>query len=238
MRAEQRREEAHSPKPPRASLTDADISRIRRIIMRWGRKHYKDYPWRHTDEQWQALVAEVLLQRTRADNVVPVYESLIARYPDICALHRANEKTVAKLMYPLGLHWRIPLMVKLLRALADRDGQVPCDLDELVSLPGVSPYAASATLSLHCGHRFPIIDANVVRWICRLVGAEMDGETRRKRWLLALADRLTPSRNWRVFNYGILDFTMEICARRPDCDRCPIGAALCAHGALILNSGR
>jgi A/G-specific adenine glycosylase len=141
-------------------------------------------------------------------------------------------------MYPLGLHWRIPLMVRLLRALADRDGQVPCDLDEMMALPGVGPYAASATLSLHCGRRFPIIDANVVRWICRLVGAAIDGETRRKRWLLELAERLTPARNWRVFNYGIFDFTIEICARRPHCHRCPVRAALCLHGALILDSRR
>ncbi len=221
-----------------SSIPDADIKRIRRTIMRWGREHYKDYPWRHTAVQWQALIAEVLLQRTRADNVVPVYELLIARYADISALHRANEKTVAKLMYPLGLHWRIPLMVKLLRALADRDGQVPCDLDEMVSLPGVGPYAASATLSLHCGRRYPIIDANVVRWICRLIGAEMDGETRRKRWLLELAERLTPARSWRVYNYGILDFTMEICVKRPRCRECPLGSKLCAYGADALGGSQ
>lgn len=79
-----------------------------------------------------------------------------------------------------------------------------------------------------------IIDANVVRWLCRIVGAKRDGETRRKKWLFDLADRITPNRNWKEYNYSVLDFTMQICVAQPKCDNCPIGPKYCVHGRSVL----
>ena len=62
----------------------------------------------------------------------------------------------------------------------------------------------------------------------------MDGETRRKKWLIELAHTVTPSRRVREFNYAALDFTMEICAKKPKCAQCPIGPKVCLHGRQIL----
>ena len=36
--------------------------------------------------------------------------------------------------------------------------------------------------SLHANRRAVLIDSNIVRVLCRLVGAAYNGETRRKRW--------------------------------------------------------
>ncbi len=72
-----------------------------------------------------------------------------------------------------------------------------------------------------------IIDANVVRVICRLVGEPYDGETRRKRWLMDLAERLTPERTFRDYNYALLDLAMVVCLpAAPRCRACPL-AAVC-----------
>ncbi len=56
------------------------------------------------------------------------------------------------------------------------------------------------------------------------------GETRRKKWLIELAD-LTPEYNVKDFNYAALDLTMTVCVPgTPHCDECPIGAGLCVYG--------
>lgn len=167
-------------------------------------------------------MAEVLLQRTRAKNAVPVYLNFIARFPEPPDLEAADLAEIEQIIYPLGLRWRAPLIKKLGESLAARDGQIPGNLEELMSLPAVGSYAAAAWLSFHGRKRAVIIDANVVRLICRLVNRPMDGETRRKKWLIELADLLTPARNWKQYNYAILDFTMQVCTKVPRCPVCPL----------------
>ncbi len=202
---------------------------IRRILIKWGRRNYQNFPWRNADRPWHALLAEVLLQRTRAKNVVPVYLEFIGKFKNPSDLAGAPLDQIEQLIYPLGLKWRAPLMKQLGMELATRGGTVPGNLDELLSLPAVGPYAASAWLSFHGNKRAIIIDTNVVRLICRLIDVPMDGETRRKRWLIQTADLLTPQRAWKQYNYAVLDFTMQICTKVPKCPICPL-LRYCAFG--------
>ena len=88
--------------------------------------------------------------------------------------------------------------------------------------------SAGGIRSFHCGIRDVIIDSNVVRLYGRLFGFEYDGETRRKPWLRELADRITPARIYRDFNYAVIDFTRSICKPRPDCGHCMLNAQ-CAY---------
>lgn len=159
----------------------------------------------------------------------------MSEYSTPSALAAASVEELASLIYPLGLRWRAPLLKQLGAALAALGGTPPDTLAELVALPGVGPYAAAAYLSFHCNKRAVLIDANVVRWLCRMVGKPMDGETRRKAWLIEIADRLTPARNARDYNYAILDFSMQICAAKPLCAQCPLGPKLCVTGRKNLD---
>lgn len=212
------------------------IRKIRRIIVAWGTRNFRPFPWRNPAENWHALLAEVLLQRTRANSVVPVYQQFIFAFTTPSKLGRAPLEKIKKLLYPLGLRWRAPLIKKLGQALHSHGGNPPPSFTELITLPGVGPYAAAAYLGFHTNSRAVIIDANVVRFLCRLIGYHYDGETRRKQWLLDFADRMTPARNVKKYNYAVLDFTMQICTTRPKCEQCPVGPTLCIYGRKILNA--
>ena len=118
--------------------------------------------------------------------------------------------------------------------LTDLGRQVPDNYDELLSLPGVGPYAAGAYLSLHRDIRHIIIDSNVVRLYCRLIGRTYDGETRREEWLRAFAEQVTPSSGFKVYNYAVLDFSRAICTHKPDCNKCPL-TSICATGSTSLD---
>ena len=223
------------PPSPSGILSDDDVRQIRRRIRRWGRRHFQVYPWRSTENAYAGLIAEVLLQRTRASAVPAVYESFLSRFPSAEHLARATEEEIAEVMYPLGLNWRVPLVAALGKRLAELE-EIPRDYNELCALPGIGPYTAAAWLSFHGGGRGVLIDSNVVRWICRLIGkADCDGETRRKKWLRDMAERLTPRRGVKAFNYALLDFTMMVCVPgEPRCEACPLGASLCAIGNVRL----
>lgn len=215
-------------------ISDKDISRIRRIILTWGKANHKHYPWRKAKKRWYGLIAEVLLQRTRAAAAVSVYEQFINRFPEPVDLASASLHEIETIIYPLGLRWRAPLLKQLGSELDKLGGEPPSSIEQLLKLPGVGPYAAAAWLSFHGGGRGVIIDANVVRWICRLFDRTCDAETRRKKWLIQLADKLTPELGSGEYNYAVLDFTMEICTNRPKCEICPIGPQFCAYGRKAL----
>ena len=168
----------------------------------------------------------MLLQRTRADQVVPVHRTFAQRYPTPEALAKESQSGLLSVISPLGLRWRAPLMIRMAGIVADR-GRPPERLEELTALPGVGPYAASAYLSLHRGIRAPIVDANVVRLYGRVFGFPTGPETRRKKWLLRLADEMTPRRSFRQFNYALLDLAMKVCVSRPKCEECPLSQGPC-----------
>lgn len=214
-------------------LDEAAIRTIRRRLLSWGRRNYRPFPWRSAPAGYLGLIAEIMLQRTRASNVVPVYERFAERYPTPIDLALAGQKELEEVIRPLGLLWRAPLMKALGEALA-QTGRVPRTLDGLTALPGVGPYAAAAYLSFHVGGRGVLIDSNVVRWLARLTGRPFDPETRRKRWLRDLAERMTPARNVRDFNYAVLDFTMTVCTPGvPRCAVCPLNTGICETGLLL-----
>ena len=203
--------------------------RISRAVTRWGRSNFADYPWRHTENGWLALVAELMLQRTRAASVAPVWQEFADKYPtpEDCASAPPGEPE--ELIERLGLAWRAPLLRSLAQVLSE-PGAPPDGHAALQGLPGVGDYAAAAYRSLHAGRRAVIVDANVVRWICRMTGDDWDGETRRKRWLRELSAELTPRTTFRDYNYGVLDLTMTVCGRNPKCKECPV-VTMCKTGS-------
>ncbi len=201
----------------------AHRSAIARQLRRWGRRNVRTYPWRGQVPLWQALIAEVMLQRTHAQQVVPTFDQFRQRYRSPAALAEASDEELAELMKPLGLRWRARLLHGLAQEIARLDGVLPLDQPSLEALPGVGPYSAAATLSLHANRRAVLIDSNIVRVLSRLVGVAYGGETRRKRWFRELAEALTPPRAHRAYNYAVLDLAALVCLpRRPKCNECPV----------------
>jgi A/G-specific adenine glycosylase len=209
---------------PDLTISDDDIRFLREQLLQWSEDNFADFPWRTTDNHWHALAVEIMLQRTRAEQVVPAYEDFTAQYPTPADLAADPDSNVFE---TLGLHWREALLNDLAQTLADNGGTIPEDSKSLKALPGVGDYIAAAYRSMHLGLPDTIIDSNVVRLYGRFFGFETHGETRRRRWFKDLAQRVTPDTpdnkdSVRQFSYALLDFTREICARKPLCDVCPL----------------
>jgi len=171
-------------------------------------------------------VAEVLLQRTRAEQVIPIYLDFVKVFPNPASLAQTSVPDIEKVIVTLGLRWRARTLNALGKELVAR-GDVPTDLASLRKLPGIGPYAAAAYVSFHVGSRVPIVDSNVVRLYGRFFGFQTGPETRRDKQLFELANSVTPKRTFRRFNYAIIDFTRAICRPKPLHDICPV-AGKCA----------
>jgi A/G-specific adenine glycosylase len=161
-----------------------------------------------------------MLQRTRADQVVPIFTSFTSRFPTIRSLS-LEEEELDTMLSPLGLNWRIKKLKELLSEILKLK-TVPKDYEELLALPGVGDYAASALLSFHLDTRRPLIDSNTVRLYGRFFGFSTDTETRRKRWFIDFVEKITPVQCFADYNYAVLDFSRSICKKGPLCTECII----------------
>ena len=202
----------------------SDLSWFRARLLGWFSKHGRNYPWRETPDPYHVLIAEIMLQRTRADQVKPTYENFINKYPDIWSLANAELSELEHLLWPLGLHSRGRVVLAMAKdVVALFNGVVPSTRDEIKRITGVGDYVAGAVLSIAFNKSEWIVDANVVRVFSRFFGLELKGEARRSRLMIELAKEYSCTKIPREANLAILDHAALICKPGvPLCLSCPL----------------
>jgi A/G-specific adenine glycosylase len=215
------------------------LGRAATRIIEWGRSHSDDFPWREPRSAYASAVAEIMLIRTPPEQVLPVYERFLSKYPDVATLAQAEVGDIAALIKPLGLRWRAERLSSMARHICqERGGSFPDTQEELEGVPGIGPYAAAAVLLFYYGRRGVLVDANSVRLIERYSGRAFSGEARRNKELIGLMDQLTPDDHAaaRCFANGFLDFMRRMCSpAQPACDECFLSSE-CHYGQQRVRS--
>lgn len=193
-------------------------------IISWYRENRRDFPWRRTRNPWLVLCAELMLQRTRASQVEPVFRDFAGSYSGPADVVRAGSQKVKNLFGRLGLLWRAEYFFQMQRELIERfDGEVPDDPGTLLGLPGVGDYASTAVRVFAFGASETVVDSNVLRMAGRYFGISFPDHARRsprlQKWLSELAPE--DPEEVREFNWGLIDFAAEVCRPgEPLCGGC------------------
>ena len=193
-------------------------------VVRWFRCNGRDFPWRSSRNPFHILIAEVLLRQTQANRVVDPYLHLVTTYPDPTSLAEADVDGLRQWFKPLGLVRRADRLVECAhRLLRDYGGQVPRDLKQLESLPGIGRYSARAILCMAFQHPEPMVDEGSGRVLRRVLGLSGAGPAYSDICLGEVAESTLPdSRAWE-FNLGLIDIGAAYChPRTPDCHECPL----------------
>jgi len=169
-------------------------------------------------------MAEVMLHRTKAEQVAGIYLKFIQKYPDIRSLAAANSSELIDILYPLGLRWRIELIHKMAKEIIVKyKGIIPTEKEELLALLGVGEYIASAVRCFSSGYPEPLLDTNTVRIIGRYFGEETTESSRRSKNFIKIYSATIDQSNPREFNYAMIDLGALICkSKDPLCKKCPI----------------
>jgi len=210
-----------------------NIRLFRNKVIRWFNKNKRNYPWRETHDPFKVLIAEMMLRRTKADQVKAVYDRLFAEYPDVETMAKAGNEELEQILYPLGLKWRTPAFGLVAREVKEKyQCKIPETREELTTLPGVGEYVAGAVLSIACGKEEWIADSNIVRLFKRYFGIKTSKEGRRDKHVAEIAKIYVSGKDPRKANLALLDFAALICLPRdPRCARCPV-CATCHYHAL------
>ena len=223
-----------------------DAGEIETTLAQWWQSNARDLPWRFgRTTPWGVLVSEVMSQQTQMGRVVPYWTAWMERWPDAAALADAPKSDVITAWGRLGYPRRALRLRECAHVVAcDYADELPRTYDELLALPGIGDYTASAVLSFAFGERIAVIDTNIRRVLSRaFVGTESLGGSASPAER-ALAKRLLPEddpakcrrfdRPSVVWNQSVMELGATVCtAKSPLCDACPI-AAQCA----FLRNGR
>ena len=210
-----------------ATSTESSLSRLPDPLLHWYRANARDLPWRHTDNPYPIWVSEIMLQQTRVAAVLGYYGRFLAAFPTVRALADAPEERIFKLWEGLGYYSRARNLQKAARIITERLGGVfPRTYKDLIALPGIGDYTASAIASAAFGQREPAVDGNVLRVFTRLTDCHDDiADLKIRRTVREQVGTIMPraAADIRIFNQATMELGATVCVPGgpPKCSLCP-----------------
>jgi len=205
---------------------------IRSALLDWWPTAARPFPWRRPGRSaYEVLVAELLLKRTTSAAAARVYEDFLSRFPTIEALAGASLGELESALSTVGLQRQRAKAAKELASnvVGRWHGEIPGDMEQLLTIPHVGPYAAAAVRSFALGRPSAIVDSNAHRVISRLFRHFLPNAPSFK-VVQRVASELLPADRHREFNLGLLDLEALLCApQSPRCTECPL-ARSCDFG--------
>ncbi|MGH9080216.1 MAG: endonuclease III [Acidimicrobiales bacterium] len=168
---------------------------------------------------FQLLAATILSAQCTDERVNMTTPELFARYPDALSMAAAEPAEMEALVRPTGFfRSKSTSLVGMATALVDRFGcQVPTDMADLVTLPGVGRKTANVVRSVAFGLPGLPVDTHVQRLSRRLA---LTDETDAVKVELAL-NPLVPASERGSFSLRLILHGRATCqARQPRCERC------------------
>ena len=167
----------------------------------------------------QLLIATVLSAQCTDERVNSVTPELFARYPEAADYAAAQRSDLERILRPLGFQRAkaghlLGIGEKLV---ADFQGEVPCTVKELTSLPGVGRKTALVVLGNAFGIPGLTVDTHFGRLMQRL---GLTGEKTPVKIERDIA-KLVPEEEWTMFSHRVIFHGRQVChARTPECDAC------------------
>jgi len=187
-------------------FSQADIVRLRRIVWRYYKVHGRhDLPWRRTENPYDILVSEVMLQQTQVGRVVPKYVAFLKHFPTINALALAPLREVLVQWQGLGYNRRAKMLHEASCAVVEQyAGKMPDAFDELCKLPGVGAYTAGAVCAFAHNRCVSMVETNIRTVLFHHLLHEHDGVADSN--LLQITNLLCPRGRAREWYWALMDY--------------------------------
>lgn len=184
-----------------------------------------DYPWRRDRTPYKVLISEIFLTRTKATQVVPVYNNFIEKYPTLERFLDMEVNDVEDLIKSLGLLFRAKQLKELsIQIKKVFNKTIPKSEEELKDLKGIGNYGSNAILCFGFNQKKALIDTNFIRIYKRVFSIDSKTKTpKTDKYLWEFSEKLLPEIYFIEFNYALLDIGGRICLNKnPKCNICPL----------------
>ncbi|MEB3353074.1 MAG: 8-oxo-dGTP diphosphatase MutT [Cyanobacteriota bacterium] len=224
---------------------------LRRLLLAWWERDGRHaIPWKLGPDgglpkpgmeldPFPIWCAEVMLQQTQLQVVLPYWQRWMAAFPSLETLAAVEEHDVLLLWQGLGYYSRARRLHQGARHLLESHRAAvplatdpwPRDLEGWLALPGIGRSTAGSILSSAFDLPFAILDGNVKRVLARLTASPRP-PARQLNGLWQLSESLLDPQRPRVFNQALMDLGATVCTpRNPSCGRCPWQGHCAAYAA-------
>ena len=212
------------------------IPESKQALLDWFDVYQREMPWRLTKDPYAIWVSEMMLQQTQVVTATPYWLRWMERFPNVATLADAPLDDVLMHWQGLGYYARARNMHKAAAVvLTKHSGVFPTSYDDLLALPGVGPYTAAAVSSISSDVHRAVVDANVVRVLCRHEGIQDNPKLPNiQSQLQTVADANLDEQRPGDFNQAMMELGATLCTpKSPVCDACPIGRDCMAKQAGV-----
>lgn len=170
---------------------------------------------------FEQLIACIISIRTYDEVSLPTARHLFESARTPAEMIRLSPAQIDELIHPCTYHepksrqiWEIAQ-----RVVREYEGELPCDLEILLSFAGVGPKCAHLALGIGCEQPYISVDVHVHRVTNRWGYVQ----TRTPEKTLAALEQKLPSAYWVEINRLLVPFGKHICTGNlPRCSSCPV----------------
>ena len=200
---------------------------IAKKILYWYDNNKRSLPWRKKcslkQKEYYTLVSEFMLQQTQVKTVIPYFNNFLKNIPNFQVLAKVNESKLLRYWQGLGYYSRVINLKKSARLIVDRyNGRLPKDYKELIKLPGVGDYTASAISAIAFNKQIIPLDGNIERLLKRILNLKTEKEIKKEN---LHKEKKVFGKTFRSNDYAqaLMEMGALICKpKNPNCEKCPI----------------
>ena len=180
---------------------------------------------------YQLLVATILSAQCTDKQVNKVTPVLFNKYKDARSMANADLSDIESIIRSTGFYKnKARNILKASAAITERfGGDVPDNLEDLTSLPGVGRKTANVVLGNAFGVPGMVVDTHVKR-ITNRMGFTVNTDPEKIESDLM---KIVPKDEWTMFSHRLILFGRKICdARKPNCEACKV-SKICPSSRVI-----
>jgi len=200
---------------------------VTKKILKWYDLNRRSLPWRKNvslqKKHYYTLVSEFMLQQTQVATVIPYFNRFIKDIPNLRALAKVQNKKLIKLWEGLGYYSRVRNLKKTAQVVVKNfEGKLPNNFEDLISLPGIGNYTASAILAIAFNKPYIPLDGNIERVLKRYLYLKKDKEIQKnnliqKRSIFGISSRSSD------YAQALMELGALVCKpNNPTCNQCPM----------------
>ena len=200
---------------------------VTKKILNWYDLNRRSLPWRRNvsfkKKQYFTLISEFMLQQTQVVTVIPYFNRFIKEVPNLISLSKIPNKKLIKLWEGLGYYSRARNLKKTAQVVIKNfQGKLPNNFEELISLPGIGNYTASAILAIVFNKPYIPLDGNIERVLKRYLYLKKEKEIQKenliqKKKIFGISSRSSD------YAQALMELGALICKpNNPVCGQCPI----------------
>lgn len=195
---------------PEHTVSDEALKQMVDHVLDSRKDLYRDFAWRRTQDPYEVLVSEVMLQQTQTQRVIRYFERWIEKFPTFDALASAAKVDVLEAWQGLGYNRRCLALYACAQEVSEKyHGVCPSDENELISLPGIGPATAAGVRAFAFNEPSAYLETNVRAVVLHELWPQEEG-VNDKSVLAAVqaaaAEIAQRGVDARIWNYALLDY--------------------------------